>query len=223
MLNHRTNRYLPRKAPDMKLYFAPGTCARASHIALREAGAEFELELVNFTTGEQRSNDYRSINPKGRVPALVTERGTLTETPAILAFIAQQYPEADLAPLDDPFEFARLQSFTSYLCATVHVAHAHIRRGARWADAPEAIAEMKRKAPEVVAICFRLIEDEFFAGPWVMGAAYSIADPYLFTITQWLPVHGIEARDYPGIGDHMLRMLERPAVTAAIDAESPDR
>ena len=203
----------------MKLYYAPGSCARASHIALVEAGAAFELALVDFAAAEQRGDDYRRINPKARVPALETERGVLTETPAILTYVAQSFPASGLAPLEDPFEFARLQSFMSYLCATVHVAHAHSRRGERWADTPEAIAEMKRKAPEAVADCFKLMEDVLFAGPWALGRQYSIADPYLFTITQWLPVHRIDVADYPGIHDHHQRMLERPAVQAAIAAE----
>ena len=203
----------------LKLYYAPGSCARASHIALREAGAEFDLQLVDFASAEQRGPAYQAINPKGRVPALQTDRGILTEAPAILAFIAQSFPEAQLAPLDDPFEFARMQAFNAYLCSTVHVAHAHIRRGERWADDSSAIAEMKRKAPEVVASCFQLIEDELFTGPWVTGDDYTIADPYLFTLTQWLPVHKLESTSYPRIHDHKQRMLEREAVQAAIAAE----
>ncbi|MCB1686469.1 MAG: glutathione S-transferase N-terminal domain-containing protein [Pseudomonadales bacterium] len=204
----------------LKLFYTPGTCARASHIALRDAGAEFELQRVDFATAEQRTDAYRKINPKGRVPALQTDRGVLTETPAILAYIAQIHPEARLAPLDDPFEFARLQSFNNYLCATVHVAHAHSPRGARWADDPAAIAELKRKAPEVVADCFRMIEEEFFTGPWTLGANYSIADPYLFTITQWLPSHRIDSADYPQVHAHHQRMLEREAVRATLAAEA---
>jgi glutathione S-transferase len=203
----------------LKLYYAPGSCARASHIALREANAEFELQLVDFATAEQRGDEYRKINPKGRVPALATENGILTETPALLAYIAQRYPEANLAPLHDPFEFARLQSFNAYMCATVHVAHAHIRRGERWADDAAAIAEMKRKAPEVMAACFQMIEDEFFAGPWVMGDAYTVADAYLFTLTLWLPGHKLDSASYARVHEHKQRMLERPAVQAAIAAE----
>ena len=203
----------------LKLYYAPGSCARASHIALREAGAQFDLRLVDFSTAEQRSEDYQAVNPKGRVPALETDRGILTETPAILAFIAQSFPDAHLAPLEDPFEFARLQAFTAYLCSTVHVAHAHIRRGERWADDQSAIAEMKRKAPKVVASCFQLIEDQLFSGPWAMGDAFTIADPYLFTITQWLPLHRLDSASFPQIHEHEQRMLERPAVQAAITAE----
>lgn len=203
----------------LRLYYAPGSCARASHIALCEADADFELRLVDFANAEQLGANYRAINPKGRVPALETDRGVLTETPAILTFIAQSFPAAGLAPTEDPFAFARLQSFNAYLCATVHVAHAHIRRGERWADDPIAIADMKRKAPEVVADCFRLMENGMFHGPWAMGDHYSIVDPYLFTIGQWLPIHRLDIADYPKLAAHQAEMLKRPAVQVAISAE----
>ena len=135
----------------IKLYYAPHTCSLASHIALEEAGAEYSAVRIDFTKQEQRSEQYLAINPKGRVPAMVTDRGILTETPAMLALIAQTFPRAGLAPLDDAFAFAQVQAFNSYLCSTVHVAHAHRMRGYRWADDPAAIAEMKRKVPESVA------------------------------------------------------------------------
>jgi glutathione S-transferase len=118
----------------LKLYYAPGSCALASHIALAEAGAPYTTEKVDFKTNQQNSPEYLGINPKGRVPSLVTDRGILTETPAMLAFIAQSFPLAKLAPFDDAFAFAQVQSFTSYLCSTVHVAHAH--KGAAIAGRP---------------------------------------------------------------------------------------
>lgn len=204
----------------LKLFYAPGSCARASHIALRDAGADFELRLVDFAAAEQRKDAFKKVNPKGRVPALQTDLGVITETPAILAYIAQSYPAARLAPLADPFAFARLQSFNSYLCATVHVAHAHSRRGERWADEENAIVAMKHKAPEVMADCFQLIEDEFVAGPWVMGEAYSVADPYLFTVTEWLRFHKIDTQRYPRVHEHRERMLERPAVQTVLETET---
>lgn len=204
----------------LTLYYAPGACSRASHIALYEAGAAFDAVRVDFANAEQRGEAYRRINAKGRVPALATDRGVLTETPAILAYIAQTHPAANLAPLGDAYAFARLQAFNSYLCATVHVAHAHSRRGERWADDPAAIAEMKRKAPEVVADCFQLIEDAYLEGPWVMGDHYTVADAYLFTITQWLPGHRLDLARYPKVAAHHERMLARPAVQAGLAAEA---
>ena len=96
-----------------KLYYAADTCALASHIALREAGATFEPVRLAFRTDDQRKPEYLAINPKGRVPTLVTDEGVLTETPAILAFVAQSFPRARLAPLGDPFAFAQAQAFNS--------------------------------------------------------------------------------------------------------------
>src|SRR5437868_11521889 len=124
----------------MKFYYAAGTCALATHIALEEAGAAYEAVRINFAEAEQTKAPYLAINPKGRVPALVTDRGVLTETPAMLAYIAQTFPKAKLAPLDDPFDFAQVQSFNSYLCSTVHINHAHKMRGARWATQESSFA-----------------------------------------------------------------------------------
>src|SRR4051795_5388137 len=155
-----------------KLYYAPGTCALASHITLEEAGASYTTERLDFKSNQQSSPEYLKLNPKGRVPTLVTDHGILTETPAMLAFIAQSFPKAKLAPLEDAFAFARVQAFNSYLCSTVHVAHSHRMRGTRWADDPAAIAEMTRKAPQAVAECFALIERMMFVGPFVMGDDY---------------------------------------------------
>jgi glutathione S-transferase len=200
----------------LKLFYAPGSCALAAHIALEEAGAKYEAVRIDLRAKEQRKPEYLAINPKGRVPALVTDRGVLTENPAILAFVAQSFPEARLAPLDDTFAFARAQAFNSYLCATVHVAHAHLTRGYRWADDAAAIAAMRQKAPEVIGACFELIEREMLAGPWVMGERYTICDPYLFTIARWLEDDGVDPAAFPKVRDHRHRMSERPAVKVAL-------
>jgi glutathione S-transferase len=204
----------------LKLYFAPNTCALASHIALEDAGADYQIARVDFRAEEQRKPEYLAINAKGRVPALVTGQGILTETPAILAFVAQTYPKARLAPLDDPFAFARVQAFNSYLCSTVHVAHAHRVRGYRWADDAAAIAEMKRKVPQTVGDCFALIEREMIAGPWVMGEAYTVCDPYLFTLASWLDGDGVDISRFPKVRDHSQRMAARPTVKKAMAAEA---
>ena len=203
----------------LKLFYAPHTCALASHIALEEAGADYEIMRIDFRSNEQRKPEYLAVNPKGRVPALVMERGILTETPAILAFVAQSFPKARLAPLEDPFAFASVQAFNSYLCSTVHVAHGHRMRGHRWVDDPAAIKEMQRKVPQTVGECFALIEREMLVGPWVMGTAYTICDPYLFTLAQWLDGDGVDIARFPKVRDHHQRMAERPAVRKAIAAE----
>src|SRR5262249_5144773 len=142
-----------------------------------------------------------------------------TETPALLCFVAQRFPEADLAPLSDPFALAQVQEFNSYLCATVHVAHAHGRRGARWADDPAAIEAMKRKVPSSMTDCFELIERKLLKGPWVMGERYTICDPYLFTIGSWIEDDGVDTTKMPRVIEHRRRMLERPAVQKAVATE----
>jgi glutathione S-transferase len=202
-----------------KLYYAPGTCALASHIVLEEARAAYTTERLDFKANQQNSPEYLAINPKGRVPSLVTDRGILTETPAMLAFIAQSFPQAKLAPLEDAFAFAETQAFNSYLCATVHVAHAHKLRGARWATEDSSFADMKRKVPQSVGACFALIERGMLRGPWVMGEQYTICDPYLYTIAGWLEGDSVDLAALPKVADHRKRMSERPAVRKVLEEE----
>lgn len=202
------------------LYYAANTCSLAVHIALEDAGAGYELRRIDFTSTEQQSLDYLKVNPKARVPAMVTPHGILTETPAMLAFIAQSFPEAALAPLNDAFAFAQLQSFNSYLCSTLHVAHAHRMRGYRWAYEASSFIDMQRKVPESVSACYDLIETRMLRGPWVMGNNYTIADPYLFTLAQWLEDDGVNPERIPRVIEHRYRMTEQPGVKRAIAAES---
>jgi glutathione S-transferase len=204
----------------LTFYYAQNTCALASHIALEHAGADYRAVRVSFAKQEQRSPEYLRINPKGRVPALVTERGVLTETPAILQYVAQTHPQARLAPLDDAFEMARMNAFNSYLCSTVHVAHAHRMRGYRWADDPAALEAMKQKVPQSVGECFELIEREFFTGPWVLGEQYTVSDMYLFTLASWLEADGVEPARFPKVAAHRERMRGDPIVRRVTVAEA---
>src|SRR6476469_6662215 len=206
----------------LKLMSAPGTCALASHIALADAGVEYELVLLDFANDEQRKREYLAINPKGRVPALVSDHGVLTETPALLAYIAQSFPQAKLAPLDDAFAFAQVQAFNSYLCSTVHVAHAHKGRGYRWAAEDSSFADMKGMVPKTMAACFALIERGMLKGPWVMGEQYTICDPYLFTLTGWLEGDGVDLATLPKVMAHRQRMAERTAVKKVMETRSAD-
>ncbi len=207
------------------MYYAPDTCALATLIAFKDAGltagAGYTLRRVDFSRLEQRSPEYLKVNPKGRVPALVTPRGVLTETPAMLAFVAQSVPAAGVAPLDDPFAFAELQAFNSFICATLHVAHAHRMRGHRWVDENDraAIKAMQDKVPESVGACYDLIETGMLKGPWVMGDAYTVADPYLFTLAQWLEEDGVDPARIPKVMDHRARMAVLANVKAAVAEE----
>jgi glutathione S-transferase len=206
----------------MKLFYAPGTCALASHIALEEAGAEYELVRLDFKEAEQRRPDYLKLNPKGRVPALATDRGVLTENPAILAYVAQTHPDARLAPIDDPFAFAQVQAFNMFLAATVHPTFAHRFRPERYVDGDEHKAAVQAKVPEALAGYFTLIEEQLADGrPWVHGEAYTISDGYLIVFTRWLEKNFHEvARRFPKVLAHRHRTEERPAVRRALEQEA---
>ena len=196
----------------LKLFYSPGSCALASHIALEESGAAYETRRIDFGSAEQTKPEYLAINPKGRVPALMTERGILTESPAILLYIAQSFPATHLAPLDDPFALAKMQAFNSFMCATVHVAHAHRVRAYRWTDDAAAMETMKKKTPQNMRDCFAMIERDLLTGPWVMGDSYSVADGYLFTLARWLEGDGVDVKAFPKVAAHMQHISERAAV-----------
>lgn len=203
----------------MKMTFFPGTVARASLIALCEAGADFEPVLVDFSASAQTQPDYLSVNPKGRVPALITDDGVLTETIAILGYIAARFPEAELAP-SEPWARAKVDEVMAYLASTVHVNHAHKMRGYRWATREESFADMQAKVTENMAESFQLIEDDYLAGPWVLGERYSIADAYLFAVASWLKGDGVTLETMPKVAAHMATMKERAAVKQALEIEA---
>lgn len=196
----------------MKLFYAAHTCALATHIVLEHLGCDYEAIRIDFGSNQQRSPEYLAINPKGRVPALLTERGVLTETPALLLYLAQTFPRANLAPLDDPFALGELQAFNSWLCSTVHVSHAHLRRGPRWSDDPSTYESMRAKVPQNMTEAFDWIERSQLRGPWVMGEQFTVADAYLYTLTRWLPGDGVPIERFPRVAEHHARMNAMPAV-----------
>jgi glutathione S-transferase len=204
----------------LKFYYAPGTCALASHLALEYAGADYEAVRLDFKAEQQRAPDYLAINPKGRVPALVTDRGVLTETPALLQFIAQSFPQAKLVPQEDPFLTAKVNEFNSYLCSTVHVNHAHKGRGYRWVDDPQALEAMKKKVPQTMAESFALIDTQLLQGPWVLGERFSTSDLYLYTLTRWLEGDGVDVQRFPKVAAHMQRMEAEPQVQKVLAAHT---
>jgi len=203
---------------SLALYFTPDTCALASLIVCYDAGIEPKIIYVDFASSQQQSVDYVSINPKARVPALSNGNSVLTETPAILTYLAQAHPEANLLP-KDAWALAQVQSFNAYLCSTVHVAHAHRMRGYRWVDGKEHEEAMRRKVPEAMTFCYSYIEKHVFEGPFVFGDDYTICDPYLFTIAQWMESDGVDPNFFPKLSRHQTLMSSRPSVKRALAVE----
>ena len=206
----------------LKLYYAPGTCALASHIALEEAGAAYTAERLDFKSNQQNSPEYLKINPKGRVPALVTDRGVLTETPAMLAFIAQSFPQAKLAPLDDAFAFAQVQAFNSYLCSTVHVAHAHKMRGYRWATRRSLVCRHEAHGAEDHGGLLRADRARHAEG--TVGDGRAVHDLrslslYARPLARRRRRRSLDAAE--GVA-HRQRMAERPAVKKVLAEEKRD-
>ncbi len=201
----------------LTFFGAQGSCSLATHIALEEAGADYVFRKIDTAAGEQRTADYLKINPKGRVPALVTDHGVLTENVALLQFVAQSFPKANLAPTD-AFGLAKMNAFNSYLASTVHVNHAHKVRGSRWSDDAAVVENLKLKVPQTMTDCAALIESEYLAGPWVMGAQYTVADAYLYTIENWFEGDGVDLSKFPKIMAHRAAMNARPAVQRVLNA-----
>jgi len=196
---------------SLVLHLWKSTVGLASHIALEESGLDYSLEWVDMPNAAQTKPAYRQINPKGRVPALVTERGVLTETPALLGYVAAMAPDAGLMP-SDPFERARADEMIGYLAATVHVAHAHRMRASRWADDPAAQAAMVAKVPANMAECCAHLEACLVPGPFVLGERFSLADAHLFNICLWLAGDEMDIANYPRLVAHQAAMRARPAV-----------
>lgn len=196
----------------LTLYYATGTISIAAAIALEEAGLAYDTVRVDFKSAEQTKPDYLGINPKGRVPALALEDGTVvTETGAILDYIAALAPDAQLVPAD-PVQAAHMRGAMYYLASTMHVAHAHKMRGSRWASQQSSFDDMTAKVPQTMAACAAYVEAEILRGDYVLGQAFSIADPYLFVVCNWLEGDSVDVSLYPGIQTFMARMEQRTSV-----------
>lgn len=199
---------------SITLYTSPTSIGVVTHIALEESALPFTVVGVDFASKEQSSAEYLEINPKARVPSLIVREGIITETPAILTYLAQIAPNSPLGLPDDPFEYAQIQSFNAYLCSTAHVAHAHKMRGTRWVDDEAALKALTLNVPKTVALCFDMIEQEMLKGPWVHGLGFTISDPYLYRISSWAEADGVDINNYPKIKAHREAMAQRDSVRA---------
>ncbi len=195
----------------MQLYYAPGSISVAAAITLREAGIDHELIRVDFASAEQTKPAYHAINPKGRVPALATPVGVVTETGAILEYVAASAPEAGLVP-QDALQAARMREVIYFLASTMHVNHAHKMRGYRWADNESSWADMTAKVTETMRASASHVEANCLVGPYVLGERFSIVDPYLYVVCSWLPGDGLDLVEFPAISAFMDAMSTRPSV-----------
>jgi glutathione S-transferase len=200
----------------MRLHFFPGTISVAVAIALEEAGLAYDLVLVDFKASEQTKADYLAFNPKGRVPVLEADGAVLTETGAILEYIAAKAPDAGLVPAD-PVQAAHMRAVMYYVASTMHVNHAHRMRGHRWADQQSSFDDMAAKVPETMAASAAYVEENCLAGPFVLGDSLSLADAFLFVTCNWLAGDGVNVGEYPKIVTFLEAMNARASLTAVRD------
>ena len=212
--------------PDLKLYYSPGACSLAPHIALEETGEPYEPVLTRLSDGAQKTPEYLALNPKGRVPVIVDGGFVVTENPAVLRYIARKFPSAALWP-DDPRDEARCAEWLAWCSSGVHVAYAHIRRAERYASSEAGQADVVETGRRATRAVWEDVEAKLAAShapsqaPWAAGERYSVADPYLLVFWTWGRdglAYDME-RDFPAWTAHARRMGERPAVRRVLERE----
>lgn len=199
----------------MKLFNKPGACSLASHIALKEVGASFDLDEVDTDEGRTKSGlDYTKINPKGYVPSLELDTGEiLTEGASVLQYIADQYPQSGLAPRNGTIARARLHEYLNYTSSELHNAFGPF-------FSSKATEEDKTKAGANVAKKFDYLDDLLADGrTYLLGDNFSVADSYLFVVSNWSNFVGINLKKWPHVAAFVERVAKRPAAQAAMKAE----
>jgi glutathione S-transferase len=192
----------------LRFHYAPNTVSVATAIILEHKGIAHEAVRVDFGSSQQRSYDYLQLNPKGRVPTLETPDGVLTETPAILEYLAP-----DMVP-EDPYAAAKMRELMAYLNGTMHPHHAHKMRGTRWASEESSFADMRRMVPIRMAECAAHVETVLPKLPFDAGALAVVSDAYLYVVLTWLKGDGVDIAHYPRLSAFQHRMNTQPAVQA---------
>jgi glutathione S-transferase len=203
------------------LYFAPATCARVTLTALEEIGQPFETKLIAFMAGEHRSEEYLAINPSGKVPALQTEAGVLTQNGAILLYLARTFPDANLLPLSgDSLIEASVVSALFRMSSDLHpLVTRFVLPGMMLSD-PSAAPHVRAKAEEVLKLQLAPIEAQLASQDWVLGERWSILDAYLAWIWFRITGAGFDGAAFPEIASHYERANERPSAKAALEHEA---
>jgi glutathione S-transferase len=205
----------------LKLYQSPGSCSLAAHIALEEAGADYDLVRISLAKGEHLQPEYLAVNPKAKIPVLADGSWVLTENPAILRFIARRYPTAGLWP-EDAAQDARATEWLAWLATTIHPAFAHVVRPARWATDEAAQKDVAAKAVETCRAHWTSVDKALGDGPWALGERYSVADSYLLVFWRFGAgkTLGFDMASLcPRWTAHTRRMIERPAVRRVYEQE----
>lgn len=193
----------------MKLYYTPGVCSLAPHIALREAGLDVRLEKVD----DGNRGAYRGVNPNGYVPALEIRPGEiLTEGPAIMQYIADLAPAAGLAPANGSMERYRLQSWLNYITSELHKGFSPLFK-------PGIPAPAKTMFREQIAQRLETVERRLAQHEYLLDSGFSVADAYLFVVTGWSGFVGVDLTPFPHLLAFRERIAARPAVQAAMRAE----
>ncbi len=198
----------------MKLYYSPGACSLSPHITLHESGLKFEHVAVSLKTHQLADgSDYYRLNPQGYVPLLELDDGTrLSEGPAIVQYIADQVPEKNLAPANGTVARAQLQSWLNFISTEIH-------KGFSALFSPATPADYKAIAIERLQLRLKWVDDKLAGQDYLMGAQFSVADPYLFTVTNWAPHVGVDISGLANLAAFRQRMAARPAVQAAMREE----
>lgn len=198
----------------MKLYYAPGACSLAPHIVAHELGIPLELEKVDTRTKQTASGrDFTTINPKGYVPAIELDSGELlTEGPVISQYLADLRPEAGLAPANGTLARYRLQEILGYINSEIHKSYSPLFN-------PAASAELREDRAQYLQKRYALLESILAASPYLTGDHFTIADAYLFTVTNWARIVKVDLSSFPNLLAFQKRVAERPAVQAAMRAE----
>jgi glutathione S-transferase len=198
----------------LKLYYAPGACSLSPHIALREAGLSFELDKVNMQSKKTASDaDYLEVSPLGYVPALGLNDGhALTEGPAILQYIADQNPQAKLAPPNGTPERYRLQSWLNFISTEVHKGYSPL-------FSPATPEEYKKAVIARLLTRYAQLDKALAGKQYLMGDQFTVADGYLFTVTNWANFLKIDLSAYPNVLAFQARVAARPKVQEALKAE----
>ncbi|MFK7888575.1 MAG: glutathione S-transferase family protein [Gammaproteobacteria bacterium] len=206
--------------PEIKLYMAPGTCARVTAICLEEAQLKFETIVVRFMRGEHKSPDFKSINPKGKVPALVIDGEALTENVAIITHLDHSHPEAGLMPAaPNALTQARQLADLCFCAATLHPIVTRIRMPQMFAP-KESMRSVWEAGCKSMDEYFGLINERLSGQSWWYGETWSAMDAYLFWIYWRCQGANYDVTPYPHFVSHAERMEKRPAVQRAVAREA---